>query len=147
MSQPVAEASAAPTCRRAFVAQAQRRVAAPEVVFETGDATHRPWKPHAWDATVSGLVLNFVPDPEVMAREMVRGIAVSPNNARLDQAERFPLCRPQLLQALFERVGLRSIACDDVRLAIRRRLESRLAPTPDGPIDLTARAWAVQGVA
>jgi hypothetical protein len=64
-----------------------------------------------------------------------------------DQAERFPLCRPQPLQALFERVGLSSIACDDVRLAIRRCLESRLAPTPDGPIELTARAWAVQGVA
>jgi ubiquinone/menaquinone biosynthesis C-methylase UbiE len=105
-----------------FVAQAQRRVATPEVVFETGDATHLPWKPHAWDATVSGLVLNFVPDPEVMAREMVRVIAVSPNSARLDQAERFPLCRPQPLQALFERVGFRSIASD-------------------------ALAWAVQGVA
>src|SRR4029453_16354540 len=94
--------------------------AAPEVVFDTGDATHLPWEPHASDATVS--VPNFVPDPEVMAREMVRVIAVSPNNARLDQAERFPLCRPQPLQALFERVGLRSIASD-------------------------ARAWAVQGVA
>src|SRR4030095_7053840 len=102
-----------------FVAQAQRRVAAPEVVFDTGDATHLPWEPHAWDATVS--VPNFVPDPEVMAREMVRVIAVSPKQATLDQPARFPLGRPQPLQALFERVGLRSIASD-------------------------ARAWAVQGV-
>ena len=36
---------------------------------------------------------------------------------------------------------------DDVRHAIRRRLESRLASTPRGPIELTARASAVQGVA
>ena len=88
---------------------------------------------------------------------------------------------PQPLQALFERVGLRSVAVraidiptvfrdfddywqpflgktgaaptylasvgDDVRHAIRRRLQSRLASTATGSIELTARAWAVQGVA
>jgi hypothetical protein len=35
---------------------------------------------------------------------------------------------------------------DAVREAIRSHLRSRLAPR-DGPIELTARAWAVQGVA
>jgi len=42
--------------------------------------------------------------------------------------------------------GLASVG-DDARHAIRRRLESRLASTPRGSIELTARAWAVQGVA
>jgi len=37
-------------------------------------------------------------------------IAVSPDDARLDQAERFPLCRPEPLQSLFEQVGLRTVA-------------------------------------
>jgi SAM-dependent methyltransferase len=192
-----------------FVAQARQRITAPQAVFETGDATHLPWEPHVCDVTVSGLVLNFVPDPEAMAREMVRvtkpggrvaayvwdysggmqmirhfwdaAVAVSPRDARLDQAERFPLCQPQLLQALFERARLKSVAVRaieiptvfrgfedywtpflgktgaaptylasvgaDVREGIRRRLEARLASTPAGSIELTARAWAVQGVA
>jgi hypothetical protein len=34
----------------------------------------------------------------------------------------------------------------DVRERIRLYLESRLASMPDGPIALTARAWAVRGV-
>jgi hypothetical protein len=34
-----------------------------------------------------------------------------------------------------------------VRERIRRCLESRLAPTAGEPIELTARAWAVRGVA
>ena len=192
-----------------LVAQARQRITAPQAIFETGDATRLPWEPHVCDVSVSGLVLNFVPDSEAMAREMIRvtkpggrvaayvwdyaggmemirhfwdaAIAVSPNDARLDQAERFPLCGPQPLQALLERVGLRSVAVraieiptvfrdfedywtpflgktgaaptylasvgDDVRHAIRRRLESSLASTPTGSIELTARAWAVQGVA
>lgn len=35
---------------------------------------------------------------------------------------------------------------DEIREQIRRQLQLRLAPTPAGPIKLTARAWAVQGV-
>jgi SAM-dependent methyltransferase len=192
-----------------FVAQARQRITAGHARFETGDATHLPWETHVGDVSVSGLVLNFVQDPEAMAREMARvtkpggrvaayvwdyaggmqmmryfwdaAIAVSPDDARLDQAERFPLCQPQPLQALFEGARLKSVAVhaieiptvfqdfedywtpflgktgaapaylasvgDDVRQAIRLRLESRLASRQDGPIELTARAWAVQGVA
>jgi SAM-dependent methyltransferase len=157
---------------------------------------------------VSGLVLNFVRDHESMAREMARvtkpggrvaayvwdyaggmqmmrhfwdaAVAVSPDDARLDQAERFPLCQPAPLKALFERADLRSVTVraidistvfqnfDDywtpflgktgaaptylasvggeVQERIRLSLKSRLAAKGDGPIALTARAWAVQGV-
>jgi hypothetical protein len=35
---------------------------------------------------------------------------------------------------------------EDVRERIRLCLESRLAPTPAGRIELTAQAWAVRGV-
>ena len=95
--------------------------------------------------TVSGLVLNFVRDHEAVVREMASvtrpggsvaayvwdyaggmqmlrhfwdaAVAVSPDDAKLDQAERIRLC-----------------------------LESHLASTQGGAIELTARAWAVQGV-
>jgi SAM-dependent methyltransferase len=117
-----------------FVSLARRRIGDPRARFETGDATRLPWASAACDATVAGLVLNFVPQPDAIAREMARvtrpggtvaayvwdyaggmqmmrhfwdaAIAVSPADARLDQAERFPLCQPGPLQALFERAGL-----------------------------------------
>ena len=101
-----------------FVAQARQRISAPHARFEAGDATHLPWEAHLLDVTVSGLVLNFVPDAVSMAREMVRvtrpggrvaayvwdyagGMqmmrhfwdavaAVRPDDARLDEAGRFP---------------------------------------------------------
>jgi trans-aconitate methyltransferase len=191
-----------------FVSQARQNVGDPRVQFETGDATHLPWNAATWDVTVSGLVLNFVRDHESMAREMWRvtrpggsvaayvwdyaggmqmmrcfwdaAIAISPNDANLDQAERFPLCQPGPLQALFERVGLKSVTVraidiptvfqnfedywnpflgrtgaaptylasvtDEVRERIRLYLKSRLASSQDGPIEMTARAWAVQGI-
>jgi SAM-dependent methyltransferase len=122
----------------AFVSQARQRVDDPRARFDSGDATHLPWESAGRDVTVSGLVLNFVRDPEAMAREMARvtkpggcvaayvwdyaggmqmmrrfwdvAIAVSPNDAKLDQAERFPLCQPRPLQALFERTGLASVS-------------------------------------
>lgn len=191
-----------------FVAQARQVIGDPRAHFETGDAARLPWDPAVRDVTVSGLVLNFVRDHESMAREMARvtrrggsvaayvwdyaggmqmmrhfwdaAIAVSPDDAKLDQAERFPLCQPGPLQALFERVGLEDVTVraidvpsvfrnfedywspflgktgaapsylasvdDEVRERIRLRLRSRLASAEDGPIELTARAWAVRGI-
>jgi hypothetical protein len=107
-------------------------------------------------------------------------IAVNPADAKLDQADRFPICQPGPLAALFARAGLRAVAArpieiptvfrdfDDywspflggqgsaptylasasegVRERIRAHLKARLAPAHGGPIELTARAWAVRGV-
>ena len=191
-----------------FVSQARQRIRDPRARFESGDATYLPWDSAVWDVTVSGLVLNFVRDHESMTREMARvtrrggwvaayvwdyaggmqmmrhfwdaAIAMSPGDAKLDQAERFPICQPGPLQALFERTELKSVTVraidiptvfqnfDDywdpflgrtgagptylasvggeVRERIRLYLKSRLASTQDGPIELSARAWAVRGV-
>jgi len=191
-----------------FVSQARQCIGDSRARFETGDATHLPWESAVCDMTVSGLVLNFVRDHESMTREMVRvtrpggcvavyvwdyaggmqmmrhfwdaAIAVSPDDAKLDQAERFPICQPGPLQALFERAELKSVTVraidiptvfrdfddywkpflgrtgaaptylasvgDEVQERIRLCLKSRLASTRGGPIELTARAWAVQGV-
>ena len=56
----------------AFVAVAQRRIADSRATFDVGDATSLPWPDASADATVSGLVLNFVPDGAAMVREMRR---------------------------------------------------------------------------
>jgi len=191
-----------------FVARARQAIGDPRVRFEIGDATRLRLDSADRDVTVSGLVLNFVRDHEAMAREMMRvtrpggsvaayvwdyaggmqmtrhfwdaAVAVSPDDAKLDQAERFPICQPGPLQALFERVGLEDVTAraieiptafcnfedywnpflgktgaapsylasvgDDVRERIRLRLRARLASAEDGPIELTARAWAVRGI-
>jgi hypothetical protein len=98
------------------------------------------WQSNFCDVTVSGLVLNFVSNPEQMAAEMVRvtrpggivaayvwdyaggmqmmryfwdvAIAVHPHDSGLDQAERFPICQPEPLADLFQGVGLSAV---DVR--------------------------------
>ena len=191
----------------AFVSQARQRIDTPRARFEAGDAAHLPWDSGVRDVAVSGLVLNFVPDHESMIREMARvtrpggrvaayvwdyaggmemirhfwdaAKAVSPDAAKLDQAERYPVCQPGPLQALFERAALKAVTVraidiatvfqdfddywnpflgktgtgptylaslgDEARERIRRHLKARLAPTEDAPIELTARAWAVQG--
>ena len=120
-----------------FVSLARRHIKDPRASFDSGDATHLPWNLGSFDATVSGLVLNFVPDHDAMVREMMRvtkpggvvaayvwdyaggmqmmrlfwdaAIAASPNDAKLDQAERFPLCQAKPLQALFEKMGAKSV--------------------------------------
>lgn len=192
-----------------FVAAARRRLPDPRVRFVTGDATRLPWDPGVFDMTVSGLVLNFVKAHDAMAREMARvtkpggrvaayvwdyaggmqmirhfwdgAIAVSPGDAKLHQADRFPICQPEPLRALFEGAGLGSVVVrpidistvfqdfddywtpflgrqgsaptylasvsDGTREKIRAHLQARLAPAHGGRIELTARAWAVQGVA
>jgi SAM-dependent methyltransferase len=94
--------------------------------------------PHAdFDAVVSGLVLNFLPDPHVgvaamAARARRSGIVASyvwdyadgmqmmrlfwdaareldPAARELDEGVRFPLCRPDALAELFTRAGVRDV--------------------------------------
>jgi hypothetical protein len=46
---------------------------------------------------------------EMMRHFWDAAIAVSPDDAELDQAERFPLCQPGPLGTLFERARLKSV--------------------------------------
>jgi SAM-dependent methyltransferase len=122
-----------------FVAAARQDITDSRITFEIADAAVLPWETDAFDVTVSGLVLNFVPDHKAMASEMARvtktagkvaayvwdygpgmemmryfwdaAIAVSPDHSKLDEAERFPICQPEPLQALFRDIGLRAVSC------------------------------------
>lgn len=55
-----------------FIAGARQRINDPRIRLEIGDATALPWPDASCDATVSGLVLNFVSGPDAMTREMAR---------------------------------------------------------------------------
>jgi SAM-dependent methyltransferase len=190
-----------------FIRAAQAKIHDPRVRFAVGDALALDWPTSTRDITVSGLVLNFVSDPRAMAAEMLRvtrpggvvaayvwdysggmqmmrhfwdvAVELNPNDSNLDQAERFPICQPGPLEALFREIGLGSVSVraieipvvfqdfDDywqpflgrqgaaptyvasldpaARDRIRDALRARLTPAGDGPIALTATAWAVQG--
>jgi SAM-dependent methyltransferase len=118
----------------AYVAFARGRVNDPRVGFEVGDAQALQAAPATFDAVVSGLVLNFVPQPERAVSEMVRvaraggtvaayvwdyaegmqmmrhfwdaAIALDPIAQELDEGRRFPLCEPEALSDLFRTTGL-----------------------------------------
>jgi len=123
-----------------FVQHATARVADPRASFRVGDAQALPFGDGAFDAAVSGLVLNFVPAPARMATEMRRvtrrgGVvalyvwdyaggmelmrhfwdaagSLDPAALPLDEGRRFPICRPEPLAALFRDAGLAEV---DVR--------------------------------
>lgn len=128
-----------------FVLAARERIKDPRVKFELGDALALAWPTNSCDAAVSGLVLNFVPDPKGMATEMVRvtrpggtvgayvwdyggsmqmmrhfwdvAVQINPHDAKLDQAERFPICQPGPLDTLFRELGLNSIFVREIDVA------------------------------
>lgn len=117
-----------------YAAFARARVADERATFEVADARELPFADGAFEAAVSGLVLNFVPEPERAAAEMARVIvpggvaaayvwdyagemqllrrfwdaatALDANAASLDEGRRFPLCGRSALSRLFAGAGL-----------------------------------------
>ncbi len=129
-----------------FLATARSRLPA-DVALHQAAAGALPLPEAAVDITVSGLVLNFVPDAHAALREMARvtapggtvavyvwdyaekmelirrywdaAVQVDPAARARDQGERFPLCRPEALTAAFEAVGLQQVATSAIELAMR----------------------------
>jgi SAM-dependent methyltransferase len=118
----------------AFLQFAQASTADDRVSFQPADAQALPFDDASFDAAVSGLVLNFVSEPERMAREMARvvrpggtvalyvwdyagemqmmrhfwdaAVATNPAAGDLDEARRFPIADLAALRGLFERAGM-----------------------------------------
>lgn len=132
-----------------FVAHARARVTGDGIAFRVGDAQALPVPDGGFDAVVSGLVLNFVPEPARMIAEMTRAAgpggtvalyvwdyaagmqlvrhfwdaakALDPAAARLDEAVRFPGCAPEPLAALLEGEGLSGVATRAIDVPTRFR--------------------------
>jgi SAM-dependent methyltransferase len=122
---------------RGYIEFAQQRITDICVKFQPGDAQSLPVESGDYDAVVSGLALNFIPNPVQALNEMVRAAqpgrtvavyvwdyagrmqflrhfwnaaaALDPPARDLDEGRRFPICRPEALQQLFEAANLRSI--------------------------------------
>ena len=132
-----------------FLTTARRNLAG-KADLRSGSATQIPFHEDGFDAVVSGLVINFVPDMRAALAEMARvarsggtiaayvwdyagrmdlmrafwdaAAAFDPDAARLDEGFRFPLCRPEALTRLFSGAGLASV--DTTALDVRTPFES-----------------------
>ena len=124
-----------------FLAAARERLGARAEVSQ-GDAASTGLADAAVDVTVSGLVLNFVPDAGAALAEMRRvtrrggtvaaylwdyagrmelirhfwdaAVELDPAAAAKDEGVRFPLCRRDTLGEAFTRAGLRGVAVDAI---------------------------------
>jgi len=119
-----------------FLKAAREHLAGRAALYR-GSATEIPLEDASVDVVVSGLVLNFVPDPHDALAEMARvtdrggtigayvwdyaekmelvrffwdtAVELDPDAARSVEGIRFPLCRPEVLVDLFASAGLRGI--------------------------------------
>lgn len=126
----------------AYVEHARRAIGDSRASFSVAELPELPSIAGGFDAAVSGLVLNFLPEPAdgvaaMMARvrrggtvaayvwdyagkmELLRifwdhAVALEPESTDLDEARRFPLCRSGALEALFRGAGLRDVAAAQI---------------------------------
>jgi SAM-dependent methyltransferase len=127
-----------------FLADARARIVDSRVSFHTGDARALPLPDLSFDAMVSGLALNFVPDEQRAVAEFARvakpgGVAAAyvwdyadgmammryfwdaaatldTGAAAMDEGLRFPLCRPERLRELWTEAGLAEVAVRSIEV-------------------------------
>lgn len=127
-----------------FLAQARARINDARVQFRLGDAQSLPLPDGRFDVVVSGLALNFVPDPARAVAEFARvtapggvaaayvwdyaegmvmmryfwdaATALDPAASELDEGRRFPLCNPAPLEELWQQSGLRQVSVEAMQI-------------------------------
>lgn len=132
-----------------FVGHVRAQIDAAQVRCVVGDAQALPLPSSIFDALVSGLMLNFVPQPQPAVNDMVRVVrsggvvgvyvwdyadkmqfmryfwdavaALDPARHDLDEGRRFPICQPQPLQAIFQNAGLREVSVQPIDIATHFR--------------------------
>lgn len=132
-----------------FVTFAREHVVDERVSFEVGDAQQLPIESSRYDAVVTGLALNFIPDQTKALRELARVakpggmvaayvwdyadqmqfmryfwdavIALHLDPFELDEGRRFPICKPEPLAALFQSVGLDQVDVRSIDIPTRFR--------------------------
>lgn len=132
-----------------FVAFARDQVQDDRTQFDVGDGQALPVAAGGYQAVVSGLVLNFIPEPRRAVAEMARTVnpggvvaayvwdyagrmqlmrhfwdaaaALDPAAYELDEGRRFPVCQPDPLSVLFQGAGLRQVEVQPIEVATHFR--------------------------
>lgn len=131
MAQPASVAACDPSAP--FIESARQGLADARVTFEVAGTGSLPRREGGYDAVVSGLALNFFPDPDLAMQEQLSVVcpgglvgafvwdyaagmeflrhfwdaatAIEPKAAELDEGRRFPVCNPASLRSLFQTAG------------------------------------------
>jgi len=125
-----------------FVKEARSRLDDHRVSFAIAGIGDLPVREDGYDAVVSGLALNFFPDCAGAVREQLAAVrpggtvgalvwdysdgmeflrhfwdaaaVVDPKAAEVDEARRFPICRPEPLKSLFESSGAENVRVESI---------------------------------
>lgn len=121
----------------AYIGYARQRMTGEPISLKIGDVRTLPYESESFDVVVSGLVLNFVPEPATAISEMTRvtrrggtvaiyvwdyagkmelmryfwdaAAELNPEALALDEGRRFPICKPEPLRELFGAAGLKEV--------------------------------------
>jgi SAM-dependent methyltransferase len=155
-----------------YLALARRQVPDPRARFDVGDARRLSVEGGRYDAVVSALVLNFIPDVALGLSEMTRVtrpggvvaayvwdytdkmelmrhfwdavVALRPGDAGRDEGRRFPLCRPGPLTDLFTGAGLENVLVRAIDVPTRfRDFDDYWAPFLGGQFPAPAYAMSL----
>jgi SAM-dependent methyltransferase len=133
----------------AYIAYARAQTEDERAKFEVADAQALPFSDGVFDAVVSGLMLNFVAQPDRMLEEMARVLrpggmvavyvwdyagrmgqlrtfwdaaaALDPAAAALDEGLRFPICQPERLAAHLRAAHLEQVEGQPIEVTMRFR--------------------------
>ena len=132
-----------------FITFAKEHTQDNRVQLDIGDAEALIVDSGTFDVAVSGLVLNFIPQPDRAVTEMARvtrsggmvaayvwdyadrmqmirhffdaATALDPNAVELDEGRRFPICQPDPLRQLFVSVGLHNVEVRPIEVSTNFR--------------------------
>lgn len=127
-----------------FISHAQQTITNPAVQFQVGNAQALDKPANSIDALVSGLMLNFVPQPETAVSEMMRvtkpggtigiflwdyakgmemlryfwdaAIELDERAKEFDEGIRFPLCQEGQLEKLVRQTGLKKVEAREIEI-------------------------------
>lgn len=120
-----------------YVDYLRQQISDARFCFDVRDAQDLQYKDESYDVSVSGLMLNFVPEPQRAVTEMARvvkrngvvalyvwdyadkmqlmrhfwdaAVELDPAARELDEGARFGICKPESLEKLFRDAGLQSV--------------------------------------
>jgi SAM-dependent methyltransferase len=159
-----------------FLSRARTTIRDPRVTFIEGTAESLPVEAESVNAVAGGLVFNFVPDlgaalaeirrvarPEAVVAgyvwdyagemQLIRrfwdaAIALDPAATTLDEAVRFPLCRPEALEAAFVAAGFDEVVVSAIEVAtVFRDFEDYWSPFLSGVAPAPSYAMSLEDAA